>query len=367
MSTDLPLAGYRVGVTAARRQDELVALLERKGAEVTCAAAMRIAPLDDDADLLAATRACLEQPPDFVMATTGIGFRSWCEAADGWGLGDDLRSALGAATVLARGPKTVGAIRAAGLRESWSPEYESLQEVVDRLLTYDLRGRRVALQEHGEPAAAATQTLRAQGAEVVTVTVYRWETVADQRPVTRLLDRVMQREIDALTFTSAPGASAFLEVADRGGRLGDLVDALRSDVLAACVGPVTAAPIERLGVRTVQPERGRLGALVRELVLHLTERRVATIDLPGRSIDVRAGAVVVDGRPVPLSPVPRAVLTALAEHPGRVLSRQELLRCLPSASSEHAVEVAVARLREAVGADLVQTVVKRGYRLAVTA
>jgi uroporphyrinogen-III synthase len=38
---------------------------------------------------------------------------------------------------------------------------------------------------------------------------------------------------------------------------------------------------------------------------------------------------------------------------------------LPSglAGSEHAVEVAVARLRSAVGSSLVQTVVKRGYRL----
>jgi uroporphyrinogen-III synthase len=40
---------------------------------------------------------------------------------------------------------------------------------------------------------------------------------------------------------------------------------------------------------------------------------------------------------------------------------------LPSgtASSEHAVEMAVARLRAALGTRSVQTVVKRGYRLAV--
>jgi uroporphyrinogen-III synthase len=47
-----------------------------------------------------------------------------------------------------------------------------------------------------------------------------------------------------------------------------------------------------------------------------------------------------------------------------VLSRAELLRALPRGSDEHAVEMAVARLRTALGgADFVQTVVKRGYRL----
>jgi len=48
-----PLAGYTVGVTAARRAEELGALLERRGAEVLHAPAIRIVPLRDDPDKLA--------------------------------------------------------------------------------------------------------------------------------------------------------------------------------------------------------------------------------------------------------------------------------------------------------------------------
>lgn len=59
-----------------------------------------------------------------------------------------------------------------------------------------------------------------------------------------------------------------------------------------------------------------------------------------------------------------AVLRALAAAGGRVLSRAELLSVLPRGADEHAVEMAVARLRSALGgAHYVQTVVKRGYRL----
>ena len=64
---------------------------------------------------------------------------------------------------------------------------------------------------------------------------------------------------------------------------------------------------------------------------------------------------------------PEISADALVATPGHVISRPALLAMLPSgtASSEHAVEMAVARLRAALGTRSVQTVVKRGYRLAV--
>jgi uroporphyrinogen-III synthase len=62
------------------------------------------------------------------------------------------------------------------------------------------------------------------------------------------------------------------------------------------------------------------------------------------------------------------VLTALIDSGGRVLSRPDLLKVAwrDEAADEHAVEMTVARLRTALGpaSAVVQTVVKRGYRLA---
>ena len=61
--------------------------------------------------------------------------------------------------------------------------------------------------------------------------------------------------------------------------------------------------------------------------------------------------VLLDGVEVKLSPAPFAVLQALMVNPGHVVSRRDLLAALPSgtAGSEHAVEMAVARLRAALG------------------
>lgn len=116
-----PLAGFTVGVTAARRADELGALLQRRGASVVHAPALRIVPLADDSELLVATKELIDEAPDVVVATTAIGFRGWVEAADGWGIGEDLLARLRGVELLARGPKVKGAIRAQGLTEEWSP------------------------------------------------------------------------------------------------------------------------------------------------------------------------------------------------------------------------------------------------------
>ncbi|MGW3634590.1 uroporphyrinogen-III synthase [Streptomyces sp. NPDC005122] len=361
-----PLSGFTVGVTAARRADELGALLQRRGACVQHAPALRIVPLADDGELLAATKELIDRAPDIAVATTAIGFRGWIEAADGWGLGEALLARLRGVEVLARGPKVKGAIRAQGLTEEWSPSSESMAEVLDRLLEEGVEGRRIAVQLHGEPLPGFVESLRAAGAEVVPVPVYRWMPPEDIGPVDRLLDATVARGLDALTFTSAPAAASLLSRAERRGLLPDLLAALHHDVLSACVGPVTALPLQAHGVTTVQPERFRLGPLV-QLICQELPGRARTLPVAGHRVEIRGHAVLVGGALRPVPPAGMSLLRALSRRPGWVVARAELLRALPGAGrDEHAVETAMARLRTALGAPgLIQTVVKRGYRLAL--
>ncbi|NUP31709.1 MAG: uroporphyrinogen-III synthase [Streptomycetaceae bacterium] len=364
-----PLVGFTIGVTAARRRDELVALLQRRGAKVVEAPTMRIVPIGDDTVLRHATEACLARPLDYVVATTGVGWRGWISAAEGWGHGTALVAACRAAVVVSRGPKATGAIRAAGLREVYSPGSEANDELLTWLLARDLRGRRIAVQEHGAPLEDFTTALRERGAHVIPVPVYRWGPPEDPAAVRKLVDATVRREIHALTFTSSPAIEAFLDTADHLGRRTELLDALRRDVLPICIGPVCARPLLDEGVDTVWPERGRLGSLVRTIAEELPRRARRELDTGTDRLVLQGNAVLVGGRTIWLPPVPGAVLRALAEKPGWVLSRADLLKKVWSGAraDEHAVEAAVARLRTALGphSGLVRTVTKRGYRLAV--
>ncbi len=368
-----PLAGFRIGVTAARKIEEQTTLLERRGATVVWAPALSLNPNHvDDASLRAATEDVLSRPVDLFLATTGIGMKAWFAAAEAWGLLEELLAALGSAEILARGPKSVGALRRRGLQELWAPESEAFEDVLEHLRGRDLAGQRIVVQEHGQSLSMAAHALRRQGADVTTVAVYRVLSADDPGPMFALIDQVVERELDAVTFTSAPAVAALMDAAGSTGRRDDLISAFQADVVASCVGPVTAAAFEMWGVPSIYPERSRLVAMVKQLEVELPARASGvSFAVAGHTLIVpsgSAGAVVLDGVEVRLSPAPFAVLEALLADPGRVVSRRQLLTALPSgtAGSEHAVEMAVARLRAALGTRVVQTVVKRGYRLAIT-
>src|SRR5262249_37048908 len=258
------LAGFTVAVTADRRRDELAGLLAGHGARVVLAPALRIVPLADDARLRRATRDLVDRPPDVVVANTAIGMRGWLEAADGWGLGDPLRARLDHAYVVARGPKAREALRAAGLKEAWSPALESCADVLDHLAVHSgLAGRRIAVQLHGGPQEDFCGALTAAGAEVVEVPVYRWVPPLDPTPLHRLVDLIINRLVDAVTFTSAPAVGSLLRAA--GPESEAVLNAMRVEVLAGCVGPLTAAPLVRHGVPALTPAAARLGPLAQAL------------------------------------------------------------------------------------------------------
>ncbi|MEU6443599.1 uroporphyrinogen-III synthase [Streptomyces sp. NPDC047046] len=361
-----PLAGFTVAVTADRRAEDLLALLRRRGARVLHGPAMRTVPLEDDAELRTVTEDLIAHPPHVAIATTAVGLRGWFAAAEGWGLGVGLAEALRGARLLARGPKVKGALRAAGLTEEWSPASESMAEVLDHLRTFDLRGARVAVQVHGDPLHDFRAALTEAGAEVLAVPVYRWLPPEDPAPLDRLTDAVLAGTVDALPFTSAPAALALIARAQTRGLRDRLLAVLRESVLVACVGPVTAAPLQALGIPTATPDRFRLAPLV-DLLCHDLPTRRPVLSVNGHLVTLRDDVALVDGEPRPLPPASAALLRRLADHPGRVVPRTELLRALPGPGSDpHAVDSAISRLRTALGTPgLVQTVVKRGYRLAL--
>ena len=127
------LEGFRIGVTSDRRSEDLIAAFERRGAEVLHAPAIRIAAVDDDAELTRDTAAIIAARPDLLLATTSYGMRRWLEVADAAGLGAELTAVLERARILVRGPKARGAVRAAGLEDSGM----SIDEIIEYLSARD--------------------------------------------------------------------------------------------------------------------------------------------------------------------------------------------------------------------------------------
>jgi uroporphyrinogen-III synthase len=352
------LRGFTVAITADRRADEQAVLLRRLGVDVIQAPALRTLVVPGGGEALRArVEALVANPPDYLVANTGIGVRTLFEQAGEWGLDDDLRQALSPVRILARGPKAAGALRLAGLEVWWRAPGEQLAEVTNHLLGLGVGGARVVFQRHGDERQALTAALVAAGAQVEEIEVYRWDLPADDTAVRALVDACCDGSVDAVTFTAAPAVRYLFDVADRFGRAGALTDALNHDVVVGCVGPVCAKAAATEGVTSsVVPDHWRLGSLVRRVGEALAERRRhLQTSVDGRAVEVvvQGSLLGVDGREVALDLEERGVARLLAEVPGETVTAttflERLWRAGPPPDGVAATEAVVAGLRAKLG------------------
>ncbi len=98
----------------------------------------------------------------------------------------------------------------------------------------------------------------------------------------------------------------------------------------------------------------------------LARRQPSELTVGGVRIDRAARRVHVDGTAVHLTPTEFDLLACLAEQPGTVLTRDELMAQVwdwPDATGTRTVDSHVRSLRAKIGADLVRTVHGVGYAL----
>lgn len=258
------LAGRRVLVTAQRRADDLAAPLVRRGAEVTIAPTLAVEKHIDEKTLLAQTRELIAVPPQIVVITTGFGLRAWYQSAEVDGLGERLVTMLDSVRVLARGAKASGALQQLGSRASWVAASELSDEILRLLRSEGVDGVRIAVQLDGGGDVGLLAGLRRAGAALVELPVYRWGPPADPGAVARAAVDAGEGRYDAVAFTAAPGAAAWVESLRSAGTL----DAVRARVgdgtlSLVAVGARCAEPLGAAGLTAIWPQRSRLGALTR--------------------------------------------------------------------------------------------------------
>lgn len=337
-------------------------MLRARGASVLLAPTVATETLDEE-PLRRATDALFDGPVDFVVANTAIGMRAWIAAAWSWGMGDQLHGVLCSATVVARGAKAAGALLSEGVTVGWRSPDETLAGVRDHLLDTGVAGARVAVQLHGGDQAWFSRALRAAGADVLEMPVYRWVPPPSTKPIDDLEAAVAAGELDAITFTSPPAITGLLDDRDR---LRETV--LAGDIICACVGPVTAAAAVEAGLpNVVTAVPSRLGAMVRALSDRIAPRAIK-MALDGRDVWLQGSLLTTSESEVRLTRLERTLLIALFESRGAVLSRARLAAIAWDGEvNDHAIVTAVNRLRRKLGpaATALETTSRRGYRLHV--
>jgi uroporphyrinogen-III synthase len=250
------LQGRRIVVTRARDQaGELVRALEAHGAEVVLAPVIRVEPLAD----LGALRAALAGLSAYrwVVFTSQNAVQIVFDRLVAWGLTPRV---FAATPVAAIGTATAEGLRLRGVSPALVPE-EFVGEALAEALAAreDLRGARVLIPSAEDGREALAAGLRAHGADVAVVPVYRTVTAAGD--LRGLAAELAAGRIDAVTFTSSSTVRSFVELVGSAARSG-------GGFVAATIGPVTAGTARELGLGDVieaEPHTvpGLVAALVR--------------------------------------------------------------------------------------------------------
>ena len=106
----------------------------------------------------------------------------------------------------------------------------------------------------------------------------------------------------------------------------------------------------------------RLRALLRRSAGHTTD----TIDIGDLTVDNRSARAFVDGSPIKLTSHEFRLLSYMAMHVGRVISRTELVEHIYDQDFDrdsNTIEVFAGRLRRKIGVERIETVRGLGYRL----
>jgi uroporphyrinogen III methyltransferase/synthase len=266
-----PLFGRRVLETRAREQagGVIEALVER-GAEPVAFPAIAFEPPSDPERVEKAVREIRHY--DAAVFTSANGVERWFAAMRAARL--DAR-AMAAARVVAIGPATAAMLERYGVIADAVPAEhrgEAAGEATVGLFAdrAGIAGRRVLLARAEVAREALPDALRAAGAVVDVVPVYR-TVAAPKRDVEALIAALRAGQIDAATFTSS---STVEHVCDA---LGPQAASLLAPVAIASIGPITSEAARARGLHvTVEAATYTIPGLLASLEAHYDRRSHTT-------------------------------------------------------------------------------------------
>jgi len=260
-----PLFGRRIVVTRSREQGEdLIEMLEARGAEAIAAPMIRIEPPQDIAAL---ADACATAGSfDWIVFTSANAVDSFMSKLLETG---DVRDLKGV-RLCAVGPSTASRIQRFGVRVDAIPAEHHAEGVLQALAAAGpIKGKRFLLPRSDIAREVLGDELRRAGGQVTEVVAYRTTTAPLERDSDHDIYRMLlDRQIDAVTFTSASTVTNFVQIYGE-----DQAVDLLSTTAVACIGPVTAEAAQQLGIQTaVLPERYTVPDLVDALVEYFREK-----------------------------------------------------------------------------------------------
>lgn len=263
-----PLFGKRILMTRAKEQAaEMAGLLASYGAEPVEAPTIEIAP---PADWAPVDRAIADIGSyRWIIFTSVNGVSRFMTRLRQRGL--DARCLAGR-TICCIGPRTAEELEPFGIKADMIPAEYQAEGVLAALGGHPLQGSRVLIPRAEVARETLPDELRARGARVDVISVYR--TIIPQTDVKSWRQQLVNRDIHVVTFTSSSTVRNCIELLGGAEAAKDLL----KPVAIACIGPITAKTVAEYGLTVaILSRENTVPALAEAIVQYYGSREQVTV------------------------------------------------------------------------------------------
>ncbi len=265
--------------------------ISKRGWRALSAPTMQEIPFEKNPEAFAFGEKLLAGKIDMVICMTGVGTRMLIEVLSARFSQEKIITALSAKTIVARGPKSIKALKEFGIPVTLTiPEPNTTLEILETLdlssKSISLDGKTVAIQEYGLPSEDLMEGLKKRKAHVIRVPVYRWALPDNLKPLEEAMDEIIRGKVQIAFFTNAMQARHVVQVAEQRGVEKEFRNAMKKVVIAS-VGPTCSEAVRECGFAVdFEPAHAKMGQLVSESAAQieklLEEKKVETVSVISR-------------------------------------------------------------------------------------
>ncbi|MGA2676801.1 MAG: uroporphyrinogen-III synthase [Methanobacterium sp.] len=163
------------------------------------------------------------------------------------------------------GPRTGNYLQEYGLEADIIPDNYTAEGLLEVFQNIDLKYKLIGIPRTFAARDTLPKGLEDMGAEVLLAEAYKSGLPKDKKRIYKLIKSVINREVDAVTFTSTLTAQNLFEMVKKE-ELNDFLEPLKDgEILVAAIGPVTAKPLKEKGIPTIIPDEYTVKAMLNKL------------------------------------------------------------------------------------------------------